>query len=134
MVLSVCVGVHIGAWLNYQTGIMSHSDLPQPYTIFWPSLSMLLCTIVRTILGFALVLLTKVIGKSICYNFLCALLRVSVEDIKKSENNLQNKHKTFVELGSKYFWCAAIGFNALYLIPHLFRYLHIERPTFYTEI
>lgn len=134
MIVSVCVGVHIGAWLNYQTGIMMNSDLNPPYTILWPSFSMLGIALLRTIIGFALVLLTRQIAKKGSYNFLCAILRQDVDNMKKCENNVQNKHKTFVELGCKYITCALIGFNILYSISHLFRFLHIERPSFYTEI
>lgn len=134
MILSVTVGVHIGAWLNFQTGRMMQVDLPQPYTVMWPSLFMIGIIIIRTILGFALIFLTRFVGKFISYNFLCTLLRENAENIKKSENTLQNKHKTFIELGCKYFTCALIGFNALYIVPQIFRMIGLERPTFYTEI
>lgn len=134
MIVSVCVGVHIGAWLNYQTGNMSPAELTPPYTILWPSYTMLGCIVVRTLLGFIGVLLTRSFAKQFSYSVFCALLREDVKNIKQSENTLQNRHKTIVELGCKYVTCALIGFNALYLIPHLFRLLKIERPTFHTEI
>ncbi|KAJ8967489.1 hypothetical protein NQ314_002803 [Rhamnusium bicolor] len=134
MILSVCVGIHIGAWLNYQTGLMTPTELSAPYIIMWPSYTMLGCLVLRTIIGFACVLLTKQICTSATYQFLCALLREDVDNLKKSENTLQNKHKTIVELGCKYVYCAMIGFNTLYLLPQLFRFLRIERPTFFTEI
>ncbi|XP_044271390.1 sphingosine-1-phosphate phosphatase 1-like [Tribolium madens] len=134
MILSVCVGIHCGAWLNYQLGIMTTSDLTPPYAIMWPSYTMLGCTILRTIIGFALVLLTRSVSKSASYNFICAILKEDVDVLKKSDNSLTNKHKTIVDLGCKYITCGMIGFNALYLIPQLFRYLRIERPTFFTEI
>lgn len=124
----------MGAWLNYQIGNLHSTDLQQPYTIIWPSLAMLGCTVLRTIIGFVLVFLTRLAGKVIAYNVLCKIIRENVDTIKKSANSLQNKHKTFVELGSKYFSCAAIGFNTLFVLPYLFRFLQIERPTFYTEI
>lgn len=134
MIVSVCVGVHIGSWLNYQTGILSPAELNQPYTIIWPSYSMFLCILLRTILGFVGVLLTRWLAKKYTYSMVCALLGQNVNDIKQSANTLQNKRKTIVELTCKYVTCALIGFNALYLIPHMFRLLRIERPTFYTEI
>lgn len=134
MVVSVCVGVHIGAWLNYQLGHMVPSGLIAPYTIIWPSYPMMGQTIIRTILGFCCLVGTRTIAKSASYNFCCALLRQNVNDVRNSENTLQNKHKTFVELCCKYFTCALIGFNTLYLLPNVFRILRIERPTFYTEI
>lgn len=134
MIVSVCVGVHVGSWLNYQTGILSPAELTPPYTILWPSFTMLGCILIRTILGFIGVLLTRSVAKTYSYNVLCALVGENVETLKKSENTLQNKHKTIVELGCKYITCALIGFNTLYVLPHLFRILRIERPTFYTEV
>lgn len=134
MILSVCVGVQIGAWLNFQTGIMSAAKLTPPHTIMWPSLTMLGCVVLRTFLGFIGILLTRYLAKTYSYNFICALLREDMNNLKQSANTLQNKHKTIAELGSKYVTCAMIGFNTMYLLPHLFRLLKIERPTFYTEI
>lgn len=135
MIISVCVGIHIGAWLNFQTGIMVPTEeFTAPYVIMWPSYSMLGCLVVRTVIGFICVLLTRQIVKNATYHFLCTLLKENVQDLKKSENTLQNKHKTFVELSCKYAYCAMIGFNTLYLVPLLFKLLKIERPTFFTEI
>lgn len=135
MIISVCVGIHIGAWLNYQTGMMVPTEeLTAPYIIMWPSLNMLGSLIQRTIIGFICVLLTRQVFKNVTYHFLCTLLKENVQDLKKSENTLQNKHKTFVELSCKYVYCAMIGFNTLYLLPLLFKLLKIERPTFFTEI
>lgn len=134
MVVSVCVGIHIGAWTNYHLGHMSPSELSPPYTIIWPSYIMLGQTIIRTIIGFMCVIATRVIAKSVSYHFLCALLRQNVDHMRKSENTLENKHKLFIELSCKYIICALIGFNTLYPLPMVFRALRIERPTFYTEI
>lgn len=134
MVVSVCVGIQIGAWTNYHLGHMSPSELTPPYTIIWPSYMMMGQTIIRTIIGFICVMATRQIAKSISYHFLCALLRENVDDMKKSENSLENKHKLFVELSCKYIIYALIGFNTLYMLPNIFRALRIERPTFYTEI
>lgn len=135
MIVSVCVGVQIGSWLNYQTGIMVPTEeFTAPYIIMWPSYSMLGCLILRTIIGFIFVLLTRQIFKNGTYHFLCTLLKEDAQNLKRSENTLQNKHKTFVELSCKYVYCAMIGFNTLYLLPLLFKFLRIERPTFYTEI
>lgn len=134
MILSVCVGVLVGAWLNYQTGLMTSSDLPLPRLIMWPSWSMFGCILLRTAIGFFFVLLTRQLFQSVTYSFICMLLKEDESKLKQSENTLQNKHKTIVELGCKYVTCAMIGFNILYVLPQLFRFFRIERPTFFTEI
>ncbi|VEN50576.1 unnamed protein product [Callosobruchus maculatus] len=136
MILGVCVGIHVGAWLNYQTGLMQATTkhLAAPYVIMWPSYHMLFRMLLRTIIGFGCVLLTKELFRHLTYQVLCAVLGVDADDLKKSENTLQNKHKTFVDLSCKYVYCGMIGFNTLYMLPQLFRALGIERPTFFTEI
>ncbi|XP_025828982.1 sphingosine-1-phosphate phosphatase 1 [Agrilus planipennis] len=134
MIVSVCVGLLIGAWLNYQTGNMTNSDLIPPYAIFWPSYTMLGSLILRTTLGFVLLLFIRSIAKSVSYKFLCTLLGQNATEIKNSKDSLDNKHKTFVDLGCKYLTCAVIGFSLIYLLPNLFKFLKIERPTFCTEL
>ncbi|XP_050314573.1 sphingosine-1-phosphate phosphatase 1-like isoform X2 [Anthonomus grandis grandis] len=134
MILSVSVGVISGAWLNYQTGLMTKSDLAIPHIIMWPSWTMFGYLILRTLLGFLCVLATRQVVKSLSYSFICMLVKQDETTIKQSKNTWQNKHKTFVELGCKYLTCGAIGFNMLYTLPQLFRFLKIERPTFFTEI
>lgn len=134
MIISVTVGLHIGAWLNYQTGNMSVAELSPPYEIYWPSQYMCLCIIMRMILGLAIIALVLTTCKRVSYNWLCALLGQNPDNIKNSENSLDNKHKTFVELSCKFISCAIVGLHIVYFIPLLFRSLGIERPTFYTEI
>ncbi|XP_077285829.1 sphingosine-1-phosphate phosphatase 1-like [Arctopsyche grandis] len=134
MVVSVCAGIQIGAWTNYQLGHMIASSTIPPYKIIWPSYDMLGLAILRTILGFCGVIATRAIAKSISYAFVCALLGKDKNELRNSENSLENKNKIIVELSYKYFTCAMIGFNSLFLLPNVFKLVGIERPTFYTEI
>lgn len=134
MVVSVCAGIQIGAWTNYQLGNMVKSNLLPPYKIIWPSYDMIGLAILRTIIGFCGVIATRAIAKSFSYAFVCALLGKDKNELRNSENSLENKNKIIVELCYKYFTCAMIGFNALYLLPNVFKLIGIERPTFSTEI
>ncbi|KAL3269846.1 hypothetical protein HHI36_008904 [Cryptolaemus montrouzieri] len=134
MVISVCVGILTGSWLNYQTGELTPSELTAPYPIMWPSLLMVGCLILRTILGYLSVLVLKVIIEKFFYSLMCTLLRQDETNLKQLAHSLENKHKTIVELASKYLTCSLIGVSIIYTIPQLFRFLRIERPTFFTEI
>ncbi|KAI4461009.1 sphingosine-1-phosphate phosphohydrolase [Holotrichia oblita] len=64
MIVSVCVGVQSGSWLNYQTGVMSSAELSPPYAIMWPSFVMIGCIVIRTVLGFLIVFATKKLQKN----------------------------------------------------------------------
>lgn len=133
MIISVCAGILIGSAANYQLGNMVPFPYPPPYAIIWPDLRMLGIGVVRTVFGFGLVFLTRMIFKTLSKTFLCNLLQVSLDQLKAEDTNLRRK-ATFVELTIKFVTCFAMGFNIVFSIPALFRYLGIERPTFYTEI
>ncbi|XP_049868050.1 sphingosine-1-phosphate phosphatase 1-like [Pectinophora gossypiella] len=134
MIVSVCAGILLGSWTNYQLGNMVASQDTPPYRIIWPSNDMLGCTILRTILGFCGVVATRAIAKSFSYAFVCALLGKDKNELRNSEDSLDNKNKIFVELCYKYFTYGMIGFNTTYVFPNVFDLLKINRPTYYTEI
>ncbi|PSN36438.1 hypothetical protein C0J52_16304 [Blattella germanica] len=134
MVVSVCVGVHIGAWTNYQLGVMREYPDPPPYAIIWPSYEMLGLSALRTVIGFCCIVATRALCKSASYATVCTLLRLNSRELKKSQNSIENSQKITVELSYKFITYALLGFNTLYLLPNVFRLIGIERPTFYTEI
>ncbi|XP_060821474.1 sphingosine-1-phosphate phosphatase 1-like [Bombus pascuorum] len=134
MVVSVTTGVHLGAWLNYNTGAMIAPTKSPPYDIIWPTYPMFGCMILRTILGFSSILVTRAVCKSLCYRIMCAILRINSEDLMKSQNYSEDNNKVLVDLVHKYVTCFMIGVNTVYLLPNVFSIIGIERPTFYTEI
>lgn len=134
MIVSVCAGILTGSWTNYRLGNMTADDRGPPYRIIWPSVEMLGCTILRTTLGFCGVLATRAIGKSVSYAFICALLGKDKNELRNSEDSLDNKNKVTVELCYKYFTYAMVGFNTTFVFPNVFSLLSINRPTYYTEV
>lgn len=134
MTVSVCVGLQIGAWLNYQLGYLIEPTEIPPYEVIWPNYQMFGMLILRTILGLCCIMATRALGKSVCYAFMCFLLGRSKEDVKKSEDTLDNKHKIIVELVYKFITYGLIGFNTQFLLPNVFKSLNIGRPDFYTEM
>lgn len=134
MIISVCLGVQIGAWTNYQMGFLFESKATQPYAIIWPTYEMFGLCALRTIIGFCCILSTRALCKSASYATLCALLKLNSKELKFTKDSLENKQKIIVELGYKFITYLLMGFNTLYSMPTVFRMLGIERPTFYTEI
>lgn len=134
LTVSVCAGLQIGAWLHYILGDFQPPANPPPYEIIWPSYAMLGMLLLRTVLGLCCVVATRAFGKSISYAFVCFLLGRDQNELRRSENTLQNKNKIIVELSYKFFTCGMIGFNTQYLLPNVFKLLRIGRPDFYTEI
>ncbi|KXJ84052.1 hypothetical protein RP20_CCG021657 [Aedes albopictus] len=134
LTVSVCAGLQIGAWLHYILGDFQPPANPPPYEIIWPSYAMMGMLLLRTVLGLCCVVATRAFGKSISYAFVCFLLGRDQNELRRSENTLQNKNKIIVELSYKFFTCGMIGFNTQYLLPNVFKLLRIGRPDFYTEI
>ncbi|PNF35891.1 Sphingosine-1-phosphate phosphatase 1 [Cryptotermes secundus] len=134
MVLSVCVGVHVGAWTNYQLGVLSESPDSPPYAIIWPSYEMLGLSALRTVIGFCCIVATRALCKSASYATVCTLLRLNSRELQQSQNSIKNRQKITVELSYTFITYALLGFNTVYLLPSVFRLMSIERPTFYTEI
>ncbi|KOB75253.1 putative sphingoid base-phosphate phosphatase [Operophtera brumata] len=134
MIVSVCAGILTGSWCNYQLGNMAASPLAPPYRVIWPSWEMLGCTVLRTVLGFCGVLATRALGKSVSYAFVSAILGQRQNELRNSDDSLDNKNKIIVELSYKYFTYAMVGINTTYVLPNVFDLLQINRPTYYTEI
>lgn len=134
MIVSVCAGILTGSWTNYQLGNMVASDADPPYRIIWPSVEMFGTSLLRTTLGFCGVLATRAIAKSVSYAFVCALLGRDKNELRDSEDSLDNGNKIIVECSYKYFTYGLIGFNTTYVFPNVFQLLLINRPTYYTEI
>lgn len=136
MTTSVATGILVAAWLNYQTGALQPPEITsvRPYEIIWPTSRMIGLILLRTFIGLCCVILTRALGKSIAYGFVCMLLGRDKNEVKASESTLENRDKIAAELSYKFFVCSLIGFNTNYMLPHLFKTLGIGRPDFYTEI
>lgn len=135
---TLCVGLYagieVGAWLNYHLGYMDVPDTRPPYPIMWPSYAMLGHLFIRSFIGIFAVLVTRSLGKSLCYSAICAFLGRDKTELMKSENSLANKQKIFVDLCSKFGMTVMIGMNIQFLLPNLFKMMNIGRIDFYTEI
>lgn len=134
MCVALYAGIQLGAWLNYQLSYIHESTLIPPYPIIWPSHAMLGQLLLRTVIGICCVLATRALGKSMVFALACAFLGRDKTELIQSENSLKNTHKIFVDLSSKYAMAFMIGLNIQYLMPNVFKLIHIGRPDFYTEI
>lgn len=135
---ALCVGLYagieVGAWMNYQLGYMTVPDMTPPYPIIWPGHAMMGHLLIRTVIGLCCILATRSLGKTIGWTVGCALIGRDKEQLKASENSLENSHKVFVDLFAKFGLTLMIGLNLQFLLPNLFKWMGIGRPDFYTEI
>lgn len=134
MTISVCAGLQIGAWLTYQFSDVHPTPPLEPHIIIWPTYQMIGHLLLRTVFGMCCIMATRAIGKSITYAMACAVLGKDKNEVRNSPSSLQNKIKTIVELSHTYLTYGLIGINTHYLLPHVFKFIGIGRPDFYTEI
>ena len=152
------VGMISGAWMNYQLGIINSNGPPidPPFPVIWPSYKMLGLSLLRLIIGLAIVGLTREIVKPMSKVFFKGLVDSSkniscnvclLHFAMKSKilpNGFQfllyafkvkpSTREVFVELSYKFVTYMSMGFNIVFLAPAVFRLVGIERPTFHTEV
>lgn len=124
MVVSVAAGIYTGVSLF---GESLGPLIPQPQDIIFPTFSSLWQILLRTTLGFSVVLATKVIVKKLCYRIASTKLK---KDLAKSEFSFENRDKILVDLIYKYMACFAIGIDISYTLPHVFQIFGIDKATF----
>ncbi|XP_018406860.1 PREDICTED: sphingosine-1-phosphate phosphatase 2-like [Cyphomyrmex costatus] len=134
MVVSVTVGIYAGTWLNYYTGLLRTPQVLPPFHIGWPTYSMLSHLIIRTVLGFSGVIVTKIFCKSFSYIIICSILQINWRELMKCLDYNSNQNKVFVDLVYKYLFCFMLGVNTVYLFPQVFNIIGIGRPAFYMEV
>jgi len=131
VILGSCVGLNMGAWMNYQLGIIRGPSLDPPYPVIWPSYGMLGMSLLRLAIGLVVVYATKAIIKALGSLILKRVTRPS--NTFSSVINCTRK-EVFVELTYKFITYSSVSFNVVFLSPVVFRLIGIERPTFHTEI
>ncbi|RZF38744.1 hypothetical protein LSTR_LSTR014298 [Laodelphax striatellus] len=134
VVVSVCLGVMLGSWTNFQLGQMSEPKTPPPYNVIWPSYEMIGVGALRTTLGLCGVVATRALCKSVSYALTRSIFRwKGVEPSDDTHSKAISIERT-LDIYYKFFTYCLIGFNIVFLLPVAFRVLSIERPTFYTEL
>lgn len=134
MVVALTCGVHFGTWINYKTGAMLPLLYPPPYSIAWPTYSIIGYIILRTIIGFTCIIPNKILCKTLTYKIICAIIQVDPKELMNSENSLDNKNKTIVNLIYNFTFCFTFGLHIICSMPRIFSYLGIDRSNFFAEM
>ncbi|XP_023227396.1 sphingosine-1-phosphate phosphatase 2-like isoform X2 [Centruroides sculpturatus] len=127
IILGTGAGIYLGAWLNFQLGIIRGPGLPPPYQIIWPDYTLVGLALLRASIGILCVVASRAFFKSLSYAIVCYILRLD-------PNALETKQKTVVEMSYKFITYTTIGIMITYISPIVFRFLNIERITMFTEV
>lgn len=127
VILGTGAGIYLGAWLNFQLGIIRGPGLPPPYQIIWPDYTLIGLALLRASIGILCVVASRAFFKSLSYAIVCYVLQLD-------PNALETKQKTVVEMSYKFITYTTIGIMITYISPIVFRFLNIERITMFTEV
>jgi sphingosine-1-phosphate phosphatase 1 len=122
LILAVAAGTSLGHWLGYQTGVMHPALLPPPYALDLNSVSWV-GVMVRTVVGVACLLVTRVIVKSVTHPLLCWFT-----------SSHSAKPSLLATLATKFLIYGSVAFVAVLVVPLIFSYLGIARESFFYEI
>ena len=134
VILGCYLGTHLGAWCNFQLGILKGPPIPPPYPILWPTYAVYGQTLLRMALGAVVLIATRAIAKPIVHYATSFLIGADPEEMKRVKPDINNKPKLITEISTKFFVYLAVGFNCLFTVPVVFRAVGCERATFHTEV
>ncbi len=59
MILGSYLGIQLGFWLNYQTGVLKGPPISPPYPILWPNYEQYGETLLRMAVGGVMIIATR---------------------------------------------------------------------------
>ena len=129
LVLGTGVGQALGHWWSKRQGVMhpgpSASAMPLP--ILMPTLSSFTVATMRLLVGTTMLIITRLVVKTVVFEVSCLVSGVNRKDPKAKE-------QLCVELPCKYITYIAIAVCCVAICPMVFNYLDIQRETFYHEL
>jgi hypothetical protein len=128
IIVGTVVGFSIGSYISNWSGAMHKPATPPLYDIVLPSNSHeYLYILIRTLLGFTIVITVRNAFKFIIYQLTCLLYGYDATDplVKQKKN---------VELSYCFLTYIAMGASLTYLTPIVFRYFNIDRNKSFTEL
>ena len=126
IILGVTGGLSVGHWINMQCGVLPAPVTPPPYPIITPDTEWLIHSIVRMLIGATVLLFTRALCKNIIFRSLCRYYKVSTSD------KVCQKMPS-IQIPQKYVTYMCVAFNAVVVMPYLFRFFNIERVTVFTQ-
>jgi sphingosine-1-phosphate phosphatase 1 len=126
--LGTLMGFLIGSCLNNTIGLLVKPDVPPLYDIKFPGYPLgYVAVMARSLLGIAVLALTRDLSKRFLRVYLCKIFKQDVND----PISFQKKR---IELPLYYLTYFFLGFNVTFTSPYLFRLLNIERDYSFTEL
>jgi sphingosine-1-phosphate phosphatase 1 len=127
-ILAAGSGISLGHWLSFQSGFMMQATSPPPYDIIPPTWTWAALVVIRMALGVGVLLVLRAVVGVVTYRFACYLAGLDPRD------TVAARQHTVVDLSHKYITYTTLAAGMVFAAPMLFRFLGIERETYFTEI
>ncbi|CAK6962290.1 sphingosine-1-phosphate phosphatase 1-like [Scomber scombrus] len=118
--LGTGAGVALATHVNYQLGLLVDPPLSSlPLTLPPLSVSLVVCSLLRFVIGVAVLLVTRMVMKALTIPFLCRLFGLPTDDIRQARQHMK------VELPYRYIVYSVVGFSCVSVVPLLFRIFNL---------
>ncbi|XP_078131025.1 sphingosine-1-phosphate phosphatase 1-like [Sander vitreus] len=118
--LGTAAGAAIATHVNYQFGLLLDAPLSSlPLTLPPIGTSLVVVSLLRFLIGVAVILVTRMIMKAVTIPFLCRLFGLPSGDVRGARQHMK------VELPYRYIVYSVVGFSCVCVGPLLFRILNL---------
>lgn len=119
--LATGAGVALGTYFNYQLGLLADVPLASlPLTVPHISGSLVVLSVLRFLVGVAVLLATRMLMKAVTVPFLCRVSGLPADNVRLARQHMR------VELPYRYLVYTAVGFCCVSVVPLLFRVLNLD--------
>lgn len=114
--LGTGVGAAIGTHVNYQLGLLLDPQLSSlPLTLPPISFSLVFLSLLRFVIGVAIILVTRMVMKAVTIPSLCRLFGLPTDDVRQARQHMK------VELPYRYIVYSVVGFSCVSVVPLFFK-------------
>ncbi|XP_028253619.1 sphingosine-1-phosphate phosphatase 1-like [Parambassis ranga] len=118
--LGTGAGAALATHVNYQLGLLQDPPLSSlPLTIPPVSTGMVIRSLLRFVIGVAVLLVTRMVMKAVTIPFLCRLFGLPSDDVRQARQHMK------VELPYRYIVYSVVGFVCVCFVPLLFRIVNL---------
>ncbi|KAJ4929092.1 hypothetical protein JOQ06_004712 [Pogonophryne albipinna] len=114
--LGTGVGAAIGTHVNCQLGLLLDPQLSSlPLTLPPISFSLVFLSLLRFVIGVAVILVTRMVMKAVTIPSLCRLFGLPTDDVRQARQHMK------VELPYRYIVYSVVGFSCVSVVPLFFK-------------
>lgn len=120
-ILGTGAGIALASHVNHYLGAMPDPTPDQlPLSVPGLGLGLLGLVLLRVVLGVLVLVATRAVMKAATIPLVCWVSGVPGGDVRKARQHME------VELPYRYIVYGSVGFNVLFLVPLLFRQMHLS--------